>query len=145
MEVEPGTTGETMPKAMTPPGPERNREIAELRGGELADPMSKCIARQLDRCPAEPLDDDCPDNCSFLKDNHKPYSTDIAAAMELKLPGAHYEIKMDRSPDECWTASMRVYFYPHVIEFKSDCHRTEAAAIADARTGAWLKWKTNGN
>lgn len=84
---------------MKPPGPERDKKIAELRGSKLADPMNKCIARSLDRCPQEAREEQCPDDCRFLKSNYDPYSTSIVHALdlldEMRNAGCTFKIWMD--------------------------------------------------
>ena len=130
---------------MKPAGPERDKRIAELRSGELADPMSKCIARSLDRCPQEAKEEQCPGDCRLLKLNYKLYSTDISAAMEL-LPD-HFEITVFKSDTFGFCACVTFYkegpswsgTRTKLAIFEGEYKSKKEWAIADAISGAWLK------
>jgi hypothetical protein len=115
---------------MKPAGPERDREIAEVRG----DFDNGCGKPHFYR--------DCDNNCfncatrkAFKLD--KPYSTDIACAMELELPcNKYHELTYKKSDGffvEIWHQSKLI--------FTSEVNISEAIAKADARSGAYLKWK----
>ena len=129
---------------MIPAGIKRDKVIAEMRGEYKCRyylvldglPPQANIANMCERNSI------CwPTHCnesSCLIWELKPYSTDIATAMALDLPVNHYEIvrRGKKIQALCW-----ITLNPEGIHFLSSWHETEAAAIADARSGAWLEWK----
>lgn len=119
---------------MIPAGPERDRIIAELKYGNASMALDGKTV----------LVNEEPDEHGHYGSFESPkFSTDIACAMELELPGGNCDILIFREPGECeqFTAFIRAYFYPKTFEFKSSVHLTQAEAIADARSGAWLNYK----
>ena len=113
-------------------GPERDKVIAEIRGD--------AVGGFDEGCNAKPYSDticgvSCA-NCDYW--GIKPYSTDIATAMELELPTNYYEItrRGKKVKAACW-----VTHNPEGFHHESEWHDTEAAAMSDARSGVWLKWK----
>lgn len=127
-------------------GPERDKVIA-IKRGEL-----KCIhdKRPKGLPPQANIADMCdgnsiawPTHCyegACLMWGIKPCSTSIVHAMELDLPTNNYEItrRGNKVKAACW-----VTLKPEGIHHESEWHETEAEAIADARTGAYLKWRSD--
>jgi hypothetical protein len=115
--------------SMIPAGVERDKVIAIKKGEKVDCDLWPCVDNafcdeyQGFKCPHQGV---------------KPYSTDIACAMKLELPVNHYEVVRRRNKVQvlCW-----ITLNPEGIHYSSEWHYTEAEAMADARSGAWLKWK----
>ena len=100
---------------MIPAGPERDRAIAELRHEQIAH---------------EPIPG------MYVEMHAKPYSTDIATAMELweEMKGAGYVALT--------TLGSGFPIYCHLHEDSTGIiYDLEAKTEADAISGDWLQWK----
>ena len=115
-------------QTIKPAGIERDRDIAELRGDICCNNVGGVCYLYNGTCELGSID------CIKA---YKPYSTDIACAMELDLPVNHYEVtrRGNKFKVRCWITIM-----PEGNTEESEWHETEAHAMADARSGAWLKF-----
>lgn len=149
---------------MKAPGIERNREIAKKRG------KNKCIHDERpEGLPPEANITDMCDSNSIAWPTHchedfcltwqiKPYSTDIATAMELWEE--MFEV------ESTWELRLKKYCsgtaHPNqglfvstvlkkraweemfeIVKFISEPNSSSGGSAADAISGAWLKWKSD--
>ncbi len=116
---------------MKAPGPEKNREIAELRYGVcrvINEPEyhGRCINKG-------GVSHDCvKPRCIYRRTGIKPYSTSIVYAMELAR-------EMHSSGDK--TADQLLHDAWNWWMAGDDSSLQE---LADAISGAWLKWRNEG-
>jgi len=122
-------------------GPERDRQVAEIRGDDFE---CGCTLGATGRCPADDIqgfsEDDCMDDCKYMKPNIKPYSTDISAAMELlpELIEAGYLINVQQNLSRDATSSTAIYNTQIVMQSGG---KDAVAVISDTISGAYLKLK----
>jgi hypothetical protein len=126
---------------MKPAGPERDREVAEVRGykvreGETNYKGNKRKIKQMRIMTKEK---------PYLKSHARwvplaKYSTDIAAAMELweEMKGAGY-VKLEAPFTSSLHGAVNCCFWPKNKGMFNIYGKTEADAIS----GAYLKWKTS--
>jgi hypothetical protein len=134
---------------ISPAGPERDKQIAELRGDTYQHKNCAIGPQDLSDCPdyvgtveAEPL---CPDNCehNVYYGNPKTYSTDISCAMELDLwPIFAISFRFDGAVIALNLGNDGIIEYVAPISWKVGKRtRTQGEIMADAISGAWLKWR----
>jgi hypothetical protein len=135
---------------MKPAGAERDRDIAEVRGDEV---FIECHHDLIPcDCIWEPTKTEClmdsPETCRDRQIYPPlPYSTDISCAMELweemhnswQTSTWVIDTKCWEETGHCW-AKVRQWWKE--IEHESQRkHKSLSEAMADAISGAWLKWK----
>ncbi len=127
---------------MIPAGPKRDKVIAETKGG-----YKTCEAPIIvnHRCNSNGLKQCEKRKCEHYK--HKPFSSDILCAMELW----DEMLTSDRIGFERWRANTwkgeRGYrarienVWTSIEILTHNKHKTLNEALADAISGAWLKWR----
>ena len=122
---------------MKPAGPERDRGIAEVRGDEGEERWScSCGGTMYNKAQVHWHSRGHSDEYIVTQyTKHKPYSTDISAAMELwrDLPRGCTLYKGAKS--------FIVRIYKTNYPSRWEC-RHEGETEADAISGAYLKWKS---